>query len=57
MLVKKFLYGIRNKLLLVSQVLIPVGFLIISLIVLKTLPDASTPEERLLNLDVIIQTL
>lgn len=52
MLVKKCLYAVRNKLLLVVQTIVPVFFLLISLIIMKTMPDVGTPTERDLDLKV-----
>ncbi|CAL8072882.1 unnamed protein product [Orchesella dallaii] len=50
MIVKKWLYGVRNKLLLITQIVVPVAFLMIALIMLKTLPDIDIPVERELDL-------
>jgi ATP-binding cassette subfamily A (ABC1) protein 3 len=56
MIVKKFLYAIRNKVLLAVQTIIPIAFLIITLVMLKTLPSISSPPELELSLKVKIYT-
>ncbi|ODN05472.1 ATP-binding cassette sub-family A member 3, partial [Orchesella cincta] len=55
MIVKKWLYGIRNKLLLITQIVVPVAFLLIALVMLKTLPDVNIPIERPLDLSKYTQ--
>jgi len=52
MMVKKSLYSIRNRGLILAQTLIPIGFLLITLIVIKTQPPLSTPPALELNLEV-----
>ncbi len=52
MMVKKWIYATRNKLLLVTQTAVPVCFLIIALVMLKTMPDVAAPQERAIDLSV-----
>lgn len=56
MLRKKFVYTIRNWLLFTAQLLIPVAFLAISLVVVQTVPGVTNSKSLAIRLDNYLST-
>ena len=54
LLVKRFLHSLRNRVLTICQLLIPMAFTLIALIVLKTLPNPSDSPPIVLSTESLV---